>query len=148
MTDYDIDQDQIERDDADRAIDAQTDAAAEAEAIEIDRIVIDAVNSWQVLTVCGRGRYAIAELCRRICAEAGVSSDIGERIECQIIAGSEPDKRVLDGCKRNALAHASWKTPREIELTNKLEHTRLMLDEYIRLYHEARNTAIALGKVA
>lgn len=126
-----IDADQIERDDADRAIDAQTDAYAEAAIIEQNRIVGDALASWQVLTVISRGKHAVAEFVRRVLEECGNGSSNAERVEQAILDGNEINPKIADLNKRCALTAASRPTRREIELQAKLNAANGLLDHYI-----------------
>jgi hypothetical protein len=130
MTTYDTDQ--IERDDADRAIDTQTDAAAEAVCIEIDTLVSVAIDSAPVLTVMSRGKHYTAELVRRILRESGNGGDRADSIAESVMSGYETDPRIVNMLKRMALSAASAKTPREIELESKLAGANALVDHYAR----------------
>ncbi len=136
-TDIDIDT----GDDADYAIDTAIDQRAEAEAIEQDRIVTEAMETAQILTIMSRGKRAIAELTRRMMTEAGTGSDRAERVEQQILDGYDTTDNNAMHLKKQALRVASLPTRREVELQSKLNAANSLLDHYIKVAAQLRSKA-------
>lgn len=127
-----IDSDQIERDDAARAIDAQTDAAAEALYVELTELAFDAIVTAQVKTCMSRGWVGIAELVHRMMSLSGGDLQCANAVRVIIESQPEIAQEIRDRYKREALTAASHPTPREIALHGKLNAIDALLTHYMR----------------
>lgn len=122
----------IDHIDADRAIDAQTDAAAEALYVELTDLAFDAIITTQVKTCMSRGWAGIGELVHRMMSLSGgdLQSANAVRVIIESLPAIPQDRR--DQFKREALSSASHPTMREIALQAKLNAADTLLTHCMR----------------